>query len=364
MGKRLSHWNIFRVLSLAVLVAVLPDVATSQSTFSKGDIFAAISDGKVNWYHPDGSLVKTLDTGQGNPTTGMAFDASGNLYVTNFSAGNVRKFDTSGNLLGTFGGSYSGSPESIVFDVKQNVYVGAVDGDNDIRKFDIAGNLLVQYDVATEDRGSDWMDLAADQCTMFYTSISVKRYNVCTSTQLPDFASGLHGTAYAMRIVPDGGLLVADSVDIHRLDSSGAIVRTYDAPDEDCWFALNRDPDGKAFWSGGVCTGNFYKFDIATGNILLGPVRACTEPGCLGGLAVFGELTEATAGLTLPWWLWLLPILLLLAALWWWLRRRPAVEPVSYTGRRPRPSGTGYTHEKKPSESAGADVTHGREKKQ
>ncbi|MDX1670055.1 MAG: hypothetical protein R3194_11600, partial [Limnobacter sp.] len=37
-----------------------------------------------------------------------------------------------------------------------------------------------QFDVATDDRGSDWIDLAADQCTMYYTSEGtlVKRFDV------------------------------------------------------------------------------------------------------------------------------------------------------------------------------------------
>ena len=41
---------------------------------------------------------------------------------------------------------------------------------------------------------------------------SVKRFNVCTDTQLSDFATGLPGpAAFALRLLPDGGALVADT---------------------------------------------------------------------------------------------------------------------------------------------------------
>ena len=82
----------------------------------------------------------------------MAFDSTGKLYVTDFGGNGVTVFDTDGSRIGPFGGTNFGQhPESIVFDA--------------------AGNLLARFDVATETGGgSDWIDLAPDQCTLFYTS--------------------------------------------------------------------------------------------------------------------------------------------------------------------------------------------------
>jgi len=274
----------------------------TSTTFATGDVFAGVGNGKVNWYHPDGAFVSTLDTGMpGQFTTGMAFDSVGNLYVTTFNGGNVKRFDKSGNLLGTFGDNYSGSPESIVFDGAGNVYVGSVDGDSDIRKFDANGKLITRFNVAVDDRGADWIDLSSDQCTMFYSSESkvIKRFNVCTNTQLPDFTTILHGRAYALRILPDGSVLVADSVDIHLINTAGQIVKTYDAPGEDQWFALNLDPDGTSFWSGNIPTGNLYRFDIASGNIRLGPISTCGQ-NCLFGLTVYKENVISSIKFRLP----------------------------------------------------------------
>src|SRR5713226_49838 len=217
-----------------------------------GDVFVSVSNGKVQHRDSAGNLLETLDTLQGHFTTGMAFDSAGNLYLTNFDAGNVIKFNGMGGLIGTFGSGYSGDPESIVFDRNGNAYVGAVAGDNHIRKFDPLGNPVGQFVVATERVGTDWIDLAADQCTIFYTSegLNVKQFNVSNNTQLINFNTApLPGqSAFALRILPDGGVLVADTTLIARLNSSGQVVQTYTASGESCWFALNLDPDGKSFW--------------------------------------------------------------------------------------------------------------------
>jgi hypothetical protein len=278
-------------------------VQAQTNTFQEGDVFAAVGEGQVKWYRSDGTLVQVLDTGQGGFTTGMAFDDDGHLYVTNFDANVVSVFDTNGDLIGTFGSNYGDNPESIVFDEEGNMYVGhagpggGIVADRSIKKYDPSGTLLAEFEVECEDRGSDWIELASDQCTMFYTSEGtlVKRFDVCTNTQLPDFASGLSGRLYALRLLEDGSLLVAGQQNIQHLDSTGAIIGTYDVLGEDHWFALNRDPDGESFWSGDQGSGSFYKIDIDSGEVLIGPINACTTDSCLGGLAVFGELTVVSA---------------------------------------------------------------------
>ncbi len=190
------------------------------------------------------------------------------------------------------------SNESIVFDAAGNYYVGHADGNQDVQKFSPTDTPLATYDVEVEERGSDWIDLAADQKTLFYTSegSTIKRFDVSTNTQLPDFATDLTQT-FALRLLPPGdgsnGLLVANTVDIKRLDSNGEVVQTYDAPDENFWFALNLDPNGTSFWSARHSSGNFYRFNIATGDIELGPIDS-GEGDSIAGLCLKGEPTAAT----------------------------------------------------------------------
>jgi hypothetical protein len=51
----------------------------------------------------------------------------------------------------------------------------------------------------------------------------VKRFNVCTNTQLSNFnvASLPNSVAFALRILPNGNVLVANTSVIVRLDSAG-----------------------------------------------------------------------------------------------------------------------------------------------
>src|SRR5205085_3715631 len=144
--------------------------AGASVPYAVGDVFGAIGNGQVKHFDPAGNLLETLDDTTGSTyTAGMCFDASGNLYVTNFSTGNVSKFDNSGNLVSAAFLTGLSNPESCVRDVAGDIYVGQA-GANQIAKFSSAGALLNTYTVATEARGTDWIDLAADQCTMFYTS--------------------------------------------------------------------------------------------------------------------------------------------------------------------------------------------------
>ena len=114
------------------------------------------------------------------------------------------------------------------------------------------------------------MDLETDQCTMLYTTegSTIFRHDVCTNTPLSNFATGLSGNAYALRILPSGDVLVAMGVNVLRLNSAGVIQQTYDATGENSWFALNLDPDGTSFWSADFGTSNVYRFDIASGNVI------------------------------------------------------------------------------------------------
>jgi hypothetical protein len=299
---------------LALLVSMSPVVMAAPTPFNYGHVFASVSGGNVEqWDQVAPSKLDTLSDGTGGFTTGSATDAAGNLYVTNFSNDKVVKYAGPGiphNILKVINPTADGdnsagnpiNPESIVFDKNGNFYIGHAgpSGNEDIYKYDSAGNYVTQYDVALEvpGRGSDWIDLAADQKTMYYTSEGrlIKRYDVSTGTQLADFAT-LPGTrqpfvAYAFRLLPNGGLIVADQADIKRLNPDGSVNMTYDVAGDDGWFALNLDPDGTSFWSGSFQTDKAYKFDIESGGAPIQTIDTGLGGGNLYGLSVYGELTQ------------------------------------------------------------------------
>lgn len=284
-------------LSVLVSVALLAVTGAAQSADIPDDtVMVSTGNGRVTEYTEDGTFIAQINTTTGSfETTGSAFDANGNFFVTDFTANNVTKFDPTGALIGQFGSGYNAHPESIVFDGIGNVYIGQADGARRILEFSSSGAPIASFAPATELRGTDWIVLAGDGCTMFYTSEGhfVKRFNVCTNTQLPNFNPvPLPGpNAYAFKLLPAGGLIVADTSAVIRLDASGNQVQTYTLPGVSLLFAVNLDPDNVDFWTADIFSGKVFEVNIATGAI----VKQWSAAGApnfvdVAGLSLKGEI--------------------------------------------------------------------------
>jgi hypothetical protein len=332
--------NLLRALVLSgllFLATTYPGLCQSPPpTWLPGDVFVAIGSGQYQVYRNTGTdtspnyvLLETLTDGSGNgATTGCAFDSASNLFTTNFSNTKVFKFDANSPhgidaTIDTSVQDATGSPESVLIDSIGNLYVGNatnLDFPNPqglLLKYGPNLSFITSYFPAPENRGTDWIDMAADQKTVFYTSegLHVKKFDVSTSTQLADYNSApLTGTAaYALRLLPpfdgSGGLLVADVDKVRRLDSTGAVIQTYDAPCTELdpcpngrlWFALNLDPNGTSFWAGDLETTDLFRFNIAGGTIEVGPISTGAAPGP-GGICVKGQPIAgvSTAQVTFP----------------------------------------------------------------
>ena len=280
------------LLAAAVLVEVKP--AKAVGAFAVGDVFAAKGGGEVERYSNTGTLLDTLNTTAGGSfQTGMCFDPTGNLYTTDFSAGSITKFDSSGNVLAATWATGLGSPESCVRNAAGHFFISQVGGGG-IREVDAAGATVATYLAGR----TDWIDLASDQCTMFISdeSATIKRWNVCTNLAMANFAT-LTGSCTGLRVrAALGDLLVACGDRVYHLDSLGAQLPSYmgvpsfGAAQSDL-FALNLDPDATTFWTGSIGSNNVFRVNIATG-ALVNTFTVVTSGG-LFGLAVFGEITAA-----------------------------------------------------------------------
>jgi uncharacterized protein (TIGR03437 family) len=109
---------------------------------------------------------------------------------------------------------------------------------------------------------------------MYYTSEGpdVKRFDVCSNTQMPNFNTAplpdAVSGAQQFSPLPGGGMLVADFSVIASLDASGNLARTYGASGGHCWLGMALDADGVSFWASDWCSSVVTRFDIATGNVI------------------------------------------------------------------------------------------------
>lgn len=262
-------------------IMVVGAVILSAAPIPNGAVMVSHDNGTVKHFTPAGVLVQTL-TGGSSFMTGSTFDAEGNFFVTNFGANVVKKYDNNGVFVSNTVGVGS-LPESIVFNSAGDYIVGSVGGG--LRRFSAAGALL-ETDLATT--RIDWFDLAADQELVYYTQEgrTIQRYNLVTNTAGATINLPGTGSAFAIRLLPGGGLLVADRLNIKRLDAAGVVVQDYDQAGIDDWFALNLDPDGLTFWSAGINGGRVRRFNLASEAV----VGSFDSPGQVFGLSVRGEI--------------------------------------------------------------------------
>ncbi|MGD0747496.1 MAG: hypothetical protein ABSB68_06760 [Acidimicrobiales bacterium] len=293
--------------------------------FAAGQVFASVGGSSVGVYsrgNPSAvpptspALLATLSDGLGETySAGSAFDAHGNLYVTDDFLGDVVEYSPTGAYMGVFASGLQ-NPLSVAFDALGNLYVGQ-QGTNTIAEFSPSGALVRNIGpVPTENAGTDWITLA-NQCTIDYTSegTDILSYNICpaspTNTPGPvpnvntvpfstmDPESNLPtDEAYELQVRPNGQVLVADSSEVILLNPNGSVAGTYacsslaayGAGCYDSLFAVSLDPDGLSFWTADSVSGYIWQVDIATGQVLQ---TIDTQSGTLFGLSVDNQIEVA-----------------------------------------------------------------------
>lgn len=140
--------------------------------------------GRVKRYELDGTFVDDFTT-VGVPAIGIDWDGGGNLYVSSYSGGYVRKFDTNGNNLGIFVNTNLAGPTNIWFD------------DND--------DLLV----------------------IDYNGTAIKRFD-STGTFVSNFITGL-GQAEGVDFFPNGNILIGNGTthSVKMYDSNGVYIEEF-----------------------------------------------------------------------------------------------------------------------------------------
>jgi hypothetical protein len=293
--RTLSTTAAFALCTSFLVLAISEPASADGVALNTGDVLAATGAGLVKHFSPAGSLLDTLDTTTASTnTTGMCFDTAGNVYVTNFASNSISKFDANGNLVAAVWASAPSIVESCTFNAAGDMFVGGP-LTAAVYEYDTTGTLIHTFSVTggSGTGGSDWVDLEGDQCTLLYTgeSSDILSYNVCTSTQNPDFASGLPGKCFALRVRPNGDVLVTCQTESIRFDKFGNQLQTYTVSGSSELFAMNLDPNNMDFWTGDIGNGDITEIDIATGAMV---TQFNSSPATmLAGLAIYGEISVA-----------------------------------------------------------------------
>ena len=294
--------------SVGILVGSTKPAGADTPLFASGQVFASVGNSAVSVYSQGAGnpLVTRLNDGLQEPyTAGSAFDSSGNFYVTDDLTGDVSEYAPDGTLDGVFASGLQ-NPLSLAFDNQGNLYVGQQTTPY-IAEFSKTGQFIQNIGpLATELSGDDWIALAPDECTVYYTTeeTDILRYNMCTNQQLPnlnvqafptfDASTSLPVQAFQLQILPNGNVLVADSNADILLDPNGNVLQTYTCASlpgcQGSLFAMSLDPDGNSFWTGDSTSGDVWKVDIASGDVLQ---QINTHSGTLFGLSVDDQIEVA-----------------------------------------------------------------------
>lgn len=245
-----GNFAISIVLASAAAVAA-PGLALG-APFQRGDVFITGSDG-VQEYTPSGQLVQTLvGTSGAGP---ICFTPDGSRLVLP----GVGLFDNAGSPLPSNWASVAA--DRCVADGSGQVYVSKVSASAGavpyvIAKYNLSGTLQQTFNITQVEDHTLAIDLAPDECTMYYGSWSgsdsvISRFNVCTDTQESPF----NGDSFVddLRVLPNWQVVATDDPAATLFDSSGAPVQGYIpggavGANGDTLRTVSLDPDGTSFW--------------------------------------------------------------------------------------------------------------------
>ncbi|HXH38194.1 MAG TPA: hypothetical protein VNN08_06175 [Thermoanaerobaculia bacterium] len=272
--------NHLAIVALVCAFAVSAQVCAQQ--FQVGDVFVSGSiptggtqefQNKLLWYGNDGQLKHVLADSAVFDFGRLAFDTRGILYFT--SSRGIETINSVGQITpGPFGPD---TFRSLAFTADGSLLAGA---DQVLSRFGPSGASLNTFSVP------DFLvqlDVASDQCTVYWVGPGIRRFDSCGGLQEPDFVTipPFVGGSSEFRLLVGGGMAIARNDGIEIYNNAGLLLRKIGAVGG----PVALDVDRSSIWVAEA--GSLFKFDIATGNTLLGPIAT----GLTGfdGLTVYGE---------------------------------------------------------------------------
>jgi hypothetical protein len=247
--------------------------------------------------------LDTLNVGDSDELAFMldAVDTGGeNLSALVFSS------NTTGTLyLGFYGDEYSvagGTPSTAA-----STAVRFLDGTHTDNQTGAPWPVADEWNVLLQSQGSDFIDLAADQTTLYYTSAGTQIMTI-------DVTTGVQGSTYAtvppasgprpglrgLRVLPPGdgsnGVLVAAGSCCYWIGPLGNILQTYNPSPADQGQDIDKleiTNSGETFWCSDQYSTYLFHFDITSGT-QLDAVNLNFPPGQLCGFSIVNGYRGST----------------------------------------------------------------------
>ncbi|WP_295794231.1 DUF2341 domain-containing protein [Mucilaginibacter sp.] len=203
-----------------------PNGPANMTTDASGNIYVANYSGNIiKKYSSAGVFISNFISGGSlNGPVGQVFDSSGNLYVLNYNNGRVLKYNSSGTLQSTIITGYT-TPLGIAIDASDNLYI-ADNNNNRVRKYSTSGTLLQTITSNVNAPSAINFDSAGNMFVLNSGGNNVTKYN-SAGTYQSTLASGFNAPL-SMTIDEADNVYVGDSGNsrIRIYNSSGTLLTT------------------------------------------------------------------------------------------------------------------------------------------
>jgi DNA-binding beta-propeller fold protein YncE len=236
------------------------DIAIDQD----GNIYATTQSGNtVKKFDSDGNLVTSWGgAGDGDGEFSLSFavgvDSNNNVYVSDFYNKRIQKFNNDGTFLMEWPNEPSTSPAFMAIDAQDNIYIDEFPphGEHYIQKFDTEGNLLSEWGNDDKYFGGRIEDIAVDLDGNLYVADPILRriQKLDPNGELLATFGGEHSRdgnglfmdPFGIAVDKDGYIYVLDSNFLQKLDWEGNFVAQWSTKGGDLDGARNVavDADG------------------------------------------------------------------------------------------------------------------------